>query len=214
MWYKKSIPEFKPSKFWSLNIKEAQVIEGLPDFEKKDVDAYSNSLAELATFHGNANELFQTQNVGKNMMGFDSLYLAPTGEFFLIHPHTHDMVSRDILRAVHPELPATKENSKYQKGGGYSHVDLTKLSGIQRVQIYSDGMGITIEMTSPPNTKQLNAIRDAYMLTPMKRFVAEISFNGEMVASLTSFRELVHFVNNFDPKNPYDKHELNSWFGI
>ena len=206
MWYKRkssSLPEFEPSPYWGkpLLVKQAQSsIVNLVNPNAVSQEEYDNELAKLSLFHGNVANLFLTHNVGKNLMGFDSLYLSPDGEYFLIPSHSHDEVSRKVLRSINPELPACKENCKYQKGGGYTHSDLTQVTGIQRVQIYNDGMGITIEMSNPPNIKQLNAIRDAYEMTSQDRFVAEINYDGKLIKHLKSFKELVSFVNNFDPE--------------
>jgi hypothetical protein len=147
-------------------------------------------------------DLFSQHNPGgHNLLGFESLYLGPSGDFFLLQPHTHDDTARSVLRSVHPELPAVKDR-RLKKGGGYTHTDLTKASGIQRIQIYRDGMGVTIDMENPPNHTQLSAIRDAYMMTPMQTFVAEITMGGKLLAHLTKFDQLRAFVNNFDPASP------------
>jgi len=213
------LPEFHPSPHWGrpVQLKTAAVAKAPPQsgFQPED---YERVLEGLARFRGGPADLFSTQNPGgNNMMGFDSLYLGPSGDFFLLQPHTHDETSRSVLRGVDPTLPAKKCDSprapsgkrKPMKAGGYTHTDLTKASGIQRVQIYRDGMGVTIEMSNPPTSRQLDAIRKAYSMTSRNRFVAEITYDGVLVGHLQSFAELVHFVNNFDPENPTSTPEMD-----
>jgi hypothetical protein len=215
MWYKKKkkeLIEFNPSCFWGdvsfLKTASAQ-LSGVPDFVPyADEKLYSEELSNLADFYGDVDNLF-SQNVGRNIHGFDSLYLDREGNFALIQPHTHNAIARDVLTSVYPELPSKKEDSKYKKGGGYTHADLTQLSGIQRIQIYNDGMGITVEMRNSPNKRQLSAIRDAYSMTTMDKFVAEIRLDGEIIAHIDTFSEFVYFVNNFDPNDPSSMDEVN-----
>lgn len=212
MWYKsKEVLIFSPSIYWGRTsfLKQAQSTNSfLTDINPVDI-LYNDALAELSTFHGGVAELFTEKNPGKNILGFSSLYLSSDGEYFLIPSHTHDEVSRKVLRKVNPQLPSHQNGAEKLKSGGYTHNDLTQISGIQRVQIYNDGMGITIEMSNPPNIKQLNAIKDAYEMTTQKHFVAEVVLNNELITHLTFFRQLVYFVNNFDPEHPESMEEIN-----
>lgn len=165
-------------------------------------EVYEEVLAGLARFVGDVDELFRIHRPGNaNMNGFESLYVGPSGRFFLLRPHTHDETARTVLRTVHPELPPNLRG-KGLKAGGYKHTDLTLASGIQRIQIYRDGMGVTVEMCRPPNGRQLEAVRDAYMKTPMSKFVAEINVVGTTLGWFESFGELVAFVNEWDPNDP------------
>lgn len=203
------LPEFDPSPRWGEpipvppdrgdGVRTAGIMDsaGLVPAEST---AYEDALSGHSQFQGGVGELFSTQRPGTNMKGFDSLYLGPSGTIFMLRPHTHDATARSVLRSVHPELPAAF--SKGHLSGGYTHTDLTQASGIQRFQIYRDGMGVTVEMSRPPNRRQLDAIRDIYMMTPMERFVAEITLGGKLISHLTSFGQLVHFVNNWDPDDP------------
>ena len=192
----KVLPEFEPSPRWG----EPLVPPPPLPFTPADPEVYEDTLAGLARFVGDVGELFRTQLPGINMNGFDSLYLGPSGRFFLLHPHTHDETARTVLRTVHPDLPVSKV--KGRTAGGYKHTDLTRASGIQRIQIYRDGMGVTVEMCRPPNSGQLEAIREAYMLTPMVLFVAEINVAGTTFGRFALFGELVEFVGSWDPGEP------------
>ena len=213
-------PRFDPSPRWGEPIpvppsREAGVrtagVMDVPEFAPGEPEAYEDALGNVARFRGGVPELFSTQMPGMNMKGFDSLYVGPSGDVFMLTPHQHNETARSVLRAVHPDLPANLVQGRV--AGGYSHTDLTRASGIQRIQIYRDGMGVTVEMANPPNRRQLDAIRDAYMMTPMDRFVAEINLNGETLAHLTSFGQLVHFVNNWDPDDPSSVEVLDPRLG-
>ncbi len=48
-----------------------------------------------------------------------------------------------------PELPANRRG-RHLKAGGYGHTHLTPASGVRRIQVYRDGMGVTLEMCRPP----------------------------------------------------------------
>ena len=190
-----ALPHFQPSPHWCVPI----VPPPPQAFAPVLPEAYEEALAGVARFVGSASGLFTGPRPGQNMKGFDSLYVGPSGDLFLLHPHQHNETARQVLRTVHPELPA---NPVKRVAGGYTHTDLTQASGIQRIQIYRDGMGVTVEMCRPPNDGQLGAVREAYMLTPMGRFVAEINVVGTTVGRFTSFGELVEFVNGWDPTEP------------
>ena len=208
-------PEFDPSPRWGEPAHPGRFVTAgvldLDSFTSNAPEDYERVLEERAGYAGDVAGLFRTQRPGSNMLGFDSLYLGPSGKMFMLQPHTHDETARAVLRSIHPDLPANPV--KGRKAGGYTHTDLTRASGIQRIQIYRDGMGVTIEMSRPPNRTQLNAIRDAYMMTPMDRFVAEINLGGKTLAHLTSFGQLVHFVNNWDPDDPSSVEVLDPRLG-
>lgn len=212
-------PRFDPSPRWGepvpvpvrgTGVRTAGVMD-MVEFVPGESEAYEDALAGFSKFQGGVPDLFSTQRPGGNVKGFDSLYVGPSGKVFMLDPHQHNETARKVLRTVHPDLPANL--SKGMLAGGYSHTDLTMASGIQRIQIYRDGMGVTIEMSRPPNRTQLNAIRDAYMMTPMDRFVAEINLGGKTLAHLTSFGQLVHFVNNWDPDDPSSVEVLDPRLG-
>lgn len=194
---------FDPSPHWGPQGSTRTASKNpVPDMPASDV--YEEALGGLAKFRGGVNDLFSRHKPGQqNLAGFDSLYLGTSGDFFLLPPHRHDDMARSVLRSVHPDLPAVKRDGGAARGaGGYTHTDLTRASGIQRIQIYRDGMGVTIDMENPPNHIQLSAIADAYMMTPMQTFVAEITMGGKLLAHLTKFDQLRAFVRNFDPSSP------------
>jgi len=201
-------PHFDPSPRWGepvpvpvrgTGVRTASLMD-LDEFVPRDPEAYEDALGNVARFRGGVTDLFRTQRPGtNNVKGFDSLYVGPSGNVFMLDPHQHNETARRVLRTVHPELPA---NPVKRVAGGYTHTDLTLASGIQRIQIYRDGMGVTVEMCRPPNGLQLGAVREAYMLTPMERFVAEINVAGTTIGWFTSFGELVEFVNGWDPTQP------------
>ena len=202
----KVLPEFEPSFRWGepapvhgTGTRAANIMD-VDGFVPEESGVYEDVLEEFSKFRGGVDELFSTQRPGQNLKGFNSLYVGPSGDAFLLDSHQHDETARSVLCTVHPDLPANLRGKRL-KAGCYSHTDLTLASGIQRIQIYRDGMGVTVEMRRPPNGEQLGAVRDAYMLTPMDRFVAEINLDGELVAHLTSFGQLVHFVDNWDPND-------------
>lgn len=207
MWYKKytrareSLPEFDLPPYWERRPFRRQAATS------SDPQEYIDALRNVALFSGDVAELFREENPGRNLSGFSSLYVSPDGEFYLIPSHQHNEIARDVLRAVDPNLPPVKK--RYMRGGGYTATDLARTAGIQRVQIYNDGMGVTIDMAYPPTSKQLQAIREAYSMTPMRRFVAEIVYDGKPLTHLHSFRDLVYFVNNFDPDNPEALEEIS-----
>jgi len=200
------LPELIPSPHWGVPIVPPPPLP----FAPATSEVYEDVLAGLARFVGDAGELFRTQRPGNaNAMGFESLYVGPSARFFLLHTHTHDETARTVLRMVHPDLPASKV--KGRKAGGYKHFDLTLASGIQRIQIYRDGMGVTVEMCRPPNGGQLGSVRDAYMRTPMSRFVAEINVVGTTTGRFTSFGDLADFVGNWDRAEPDEMLRLWPW---
>jgi hypothetical protein len=208
-------PRFDPSPRWGepvpvpvrgTGVRTASLMD-LDEFVPGEFEAYEEALGNISKFRGGVPALFTDHNPGHNIKGFDSLYVGPSGDVFLLQPHQHNETARRVLRTVHPDLPLNLV--KGHLAGGYSHTDLTRVSGIQRIQIYPDGMGVTIEMSRPPNRAQLDAIRDTYSMTPMERFVAEINLDGKNVAHLTSFSQLVHFVNNWNPDDPSSVEALN-----
>ncbi len=200
------LPEFHPSPRWGEPVRRSGVrtagVMDMAEFVPGESEAYEEALADIARFHGGVADLFTAHNPGQNMRGFDSLYVGSSGNVFMLDPHRHDETARRVLRTVHPELPEIL--TKGQKAGGYTHTDLIQASGVQRIQIYSDGMGVTVEMSRPPNHDQLRTIRDIYSMTPMERFVAEINVDGKLLTHLTTFPQLVNFVDNWNP----DDHTL------
>ena len=210
------LPEFSPSPYWGqvpMN-RSAAGPAVAPFVQPPAVDStpYERALADAAQFHGDVDDLFMQRKPGSNMKSLDSLYVGRNGEYFLLRPHSHDEVAREVLRTVDPNLPAVKR--KGWPSGGYTHHDLGRASGgIMRTQFYPDGMGVTIDMNSPPNRAQLDAIRRGYRNTPMERFVAEITLDGKILAHLTSFGQLVHLVNSFDPNHPEDIDVLDPKLG-
>lgn len=209
------LPRFDPSPRWGEPVPVRRIVRAeladVGEFVPERPAVYEEALGGLSQFTGGVPELFSTMNPGSNTKGFDSLYLGPSGTVFMLRPHTHAEIARSVLRNVHPDLPSIL--TKGRVAGGYSHSDLTKASGIQRFQIYRDGMGVTIEMSNPPGRRQLDAIRDIYRMTPMDRFVAEINLDGRTLAHLTSFGQLVHFVNNWDPDDPSSVEVLDPRLG-
>lgn len=213
-------PEFDPSPRWGepvpvpvrgTGVRTASLMD-LDEFVPRDPDAYEEALANVAGFHGGVADLFSTQRPGQNMKGLDSLYVGPSGSIFMLDPHQHNETARKVLRTVHPDLPPNLVKGRL--AGGYRHTDLTLASGIQRIQIYPDGMGVTAEMCRPPNGLQLGAVREAYMLTPMERFVAEINVAGTTVGWFTSFGELAEFVGGWDPTKPEGMVRLWPWLAV
>lgn len=188
------LPELAPSPHWGQPIVPPP---SLP-FTPAAPEVYEDVLAGLARFVGGVAELFDTRRPGNdNMMGFESLYLGPSGRYFLLHTHTHLDTAGKVMRAVHPDVPPP--GPRRSKGGGWSHRDLTLASGIQRVQIYRDGMGVTVNLDRPPNRTQLEAVAEAFARTPMQRLAAEMDSHGRTLVTLGSFYELVEFVGIWDP---------------
>ncbi len=187
------LPRFHPSPHWGVPLVPPP---SLP-FTPAAPEVYEEVLAGLARFVGEAGEMFRTQRPGVNSKRLDSLYVGPSGSIFMLDPHQHNETARKVLRTVHPDLPPNLVKGRL--AGGYRHTDLTLASGIQRIQIYDDGMGVTVEMCRPPNQPQLEAVRDAYMRTPMSKLVAEINVAGTTVGWFTSFGELAEFVGGWDP---------------
>jgi len=192
-----ALPLFVPSPHWGVPIVPPPPLP----FAPATSEVYEDVLAGLARFVGGVQELFGTRRPGKdNMTGFESLYLGPSGRFFLLHPHTHLETAGRVIRTVHPGAPAS--GPRNSKGGGWSHRDLTLASGIQRIQIYRDGMGVTVNLDHPPNRTQLVAVAEAFARTPVSRFAAEIDSGGRTLVTLGSFGELVGLVNEWDPTDP------------
>jgi hypothetical protein len=189
------VPQFEPSPHWG----RPPIPSPSPSFAPVAPEVYEEVLAGMARFVGEVDELFRLHRPGiNNMAGFASLYLGPSGRFFLLRPHSHLEVAGKIMRSLHPHVPPP--GCRRSKGGGWSHSDLSLVSAIQRLQIYGDGIGVTVNMDNPPNQMQLDAIRSAYLRTPMGRFAAEIDHDGRTLITLGSFAELVRFVGCWDPE--------------
>jgi len=190
------LPELILSPHWG-----GQIVPPPPlPFTPAAPEVYENVLAGVARFAGDAGELFRTQRPGLNSKRLDSLYVGPSGNILMLDPHQHNETARKVLRTVHPDLPTNLVKGRL--AGGYKHTDLTLASAIQRIQIYDDGMGVTVEMCRPPNRLQLGSVRDVYVRTPMGRFVAEINVAGTTIGWFTSFGELAEFVGAWDPTQP------------
>ena len=193
------LPHFTPSPHWGKPLWCPTSLDITPAAP----EAYEAALAGLASFAGDVEELFRTQRPGtNNLKSFDSLYLGKSGTFYLLHPHTHDVTAGRVIGSVHPGIRPPGVAKKYAKGGGWTHSDLTLLSGIQRIQIRGNGVGVTVEMGHPPNRTQLDAVRAAYSMTPMQLFVVEIDRGGHTLFTLGSFDDLVDLVNHWDPEQP------------
>ena len=191
------LPQFDPSPHWG----ERAVPAASPTFTPAAPEAYEEVLARLARFVGDVDELRGTQRPGnRNLKGLDSLYLGRSGVFYLLQPHTHDIIAGTVMRKIHPEVPPSGDHKS--KGGGWTHHDLSRASGIQRIQIYSGGMGVAVNMDNPPNRAQLDVVREAHARTPRARFVAEIDLGGRTLVTLGTFDELARFVSHWDPHDP------------
>ena len=197
---RENLPRFVLSKHWGEPIMVRQA-GTKAEFVPAAPEIYEQELAKHSKFRGGVDDLVKQQASGRPLAGLESLYLGPTGQFYLLtRPHSHDETSRAVLRSIHPELPAIRD--KYRKGGGYTHADLSRATGILRMQWNERGIGVTINMDNPPSEAQLEAIRQAYMRTPMESFIAEISSGDVVLTHLTSFKELLKFVRYWDPDNP------------
>lgn len=202
------LSEFDPTPEWErLANGEDRIVTA----DVKDPPDYEAALGNVAESSGDAMRLFTEKNLeknlGKNMAGFDSLYIGPSGKLFLIRSHSHDETAGNIMKKMNPG--AIPPGNVKSKGRGWRPHDFAVASGIQRMQIYHDGMGVTIDMNRPPNRRQLDAIREAFSFTPMDKFVAEITLDGQIVTHLTSFKDLVHFVNNWNPNQTEKTTELD-----
>ena len=185
------IETFDSSSDWVKATSEGKFVK--QSQKKVSPQDYEEALAKHSDFYGKATD-FEGRPIGKNMKGFDSLFIGPLGNVFQLMPHQHNQVSKNVMRSLNPE--------ETPMGKDWGHQDLSNASGAVRFQVYRDGMGVTINMNNPPNLSQLNAIREMYKQTPMERFIAEITFDGEIIAHLTSFSQLANFVNQFNPADP------------
>ncbi len=210
-WYQDSkermIPrKFEPSAAW-MQLYSFVRTAAIPDgFTPAEPEAYEQALAGKSQWSGpDIDRLFKKHNPGQNMRGFDSLYIGPSGSYYLLHPHTHDMTAYEVIRGIHGNSYQSPTANPAHKFGGITHTDLSHLSGIMRIQIYGNGMGVTIDMNHPPTPAQLEAIRQVYMRTLQEKFVAEITLNGTTLRHLTSYEDLVDFVNNYAPPRSEDQ---------
>jgi len=202
-------PRFHPSPRWGVPIVPPPPLP----FTPAAPEVYEDVLAGLARFVGGVAELFDTRRPGNdNMTGFESLYLGPSGRIFLLHPHPHLDTAGRVIRTVHPGAAAP--GPRRSKGGGWSHRDLTLASGIQRVQIYRDGMGVTVNLDHPPNRTQLEAVAEAFARTPMQRFAAEMDSGGRTLVTLGAFADLAEVVGGWDPTQPDEMLRRWPWLAI
>jgi len=198
-----SLCQFEPSPHWGEPFVDAPALHFAPACGDR-YEAALGQLTDLVRFVGGVEELFARHRPGENLKGFDSLYVGPSGRSYLLHPHTHDRTAGSVMRLVHEKVEPPGGADRHSKGGGWAHAHLTLASGIQRVQLYSDGMGVTVEMGRPPNRTQLGAIREAYLRTSMSRFAAEINRYGRTLVTVGSFDALAQVVHLWNP------HDLNA----
>ena len=198
-----SLCQFEPSPHWGETFVDAPALHFAPACGDR-YEAALEQLTDLVRFVGGVEELFATHRPGQNLKGFDSLYLGPSGRFYLLHPHTHDRTAGSVMRLVHEGVEPARQPGSAPQSAGWAHAHLTLASGIQRVQLYSDGMGVTVEMGHPPNRRQLGAVREAYLRTSMSRFAAEIDRCGRTLVTVGSFDALAQVVHLWNP------HDLNA----
>lgn len=185
---------FFPSQDW-LSLTKRPV---LASTEAIEPSVYEEVLRDKSRFYGNIRKFYESdQELGTStvMQNFDSLYLGPSGTIYLLQPHSHDSIAGQVIRQIHPNIIPPQKKTK---GGGWTHSDLTQKSGIMRFQIYQNGMGITVDLSNPPNTTQLQIIHEIYNQTSQEVFVAEIAHNGKILERLESFMDLVRYINKFD----------------
>jgi hypothetical protein len=82
------------------------------------------------------------------------------------------------------------------------HQDLTLYPGVQRIQIYRCGMGVTVKVDHPPFPFQLRSVAVAFARTPMSRFAAENGSHGRRLVTPRTLDELSGSVNGCDPTQP------------
>lgn len=147
-------------------------------------------------FIGTPTECFEfiKKNPSASQGKITSAYILTDGRCVIIYPHHHDQVARTIL----PKnlVPETHDYDRDFVG----KVDSTMMpsyTGAVRVQMLPDGIGVMADMTRPPVEKQMDAIREYYSLTNGDTFVAEIRYNGQLIAWLQSWPDLARCINNF-----------------
>lgn len=195
MWYEKAknmqLPRFELSPHWGKRNERFSSLQEVPLPPEK----YEEALGGVSTGFGEASQMYTSHNLGKNIKGFSSVFVGPSGQVFVIPSHQHLDVAGRVLSTLHPSGPKGGINMK-QKGKGWDHSDLSSASGIMRAQVWRDGVGVSINMENPPNQKQLDAIRDLFSKTSQDRFVAEVTDReGNLV--IDSYAGLVAYVKNY-----------------
>lgn len=116
-----------------------------------------------------------------------SAYVLADGKCVLLLPHHHDQVARAIL----PKLLVPQTHDYDREFVGKLNSTLMPLyTGVVRVQMLPDGIGVMIDVLRPPTCNQLQAVEEYYDLTSGETFVVEVNHNGRLLAWLRSFVDL------------------------
>jgi len=200
--------DFEPVTGRTFQLRKKSNRNGEPVREKEDVLIPFNSVGDLNeriinAYHkklvGTATECFDYINKtpsARNLKdGVSSAYILNDGRCVLLRPHTHDVTAREVLLMTLPPEP-------YEPDSAFSlqinAILMPLYTRAIRVQMLADGIGITIDMIHPPNDKQIESIKEYYLLTTRERFVAEVKWNSELILKVRrDFEDFVDLVKHF-----------------
>jgi len=135
-----------------------------------------------------------------------STYILTDGRCVLMLPHHHDDTARIVLPPA--MVPETHNYDTAFRLSVNAHL-MPLYSKAIRVQMYPDGIGVTIDMACQPNIKQVESIREYYDMTDRTVFVAEIKYNGLLIAKATAWHDFYGLIRMF-PTSKCNRQSLSN----
>lgn len=192
---------------FSLQHKEKNKATGIKD--RSDVVVPYDSLGNVndaitqsthSMFVGNPQEAYDfiLRMPSARFHNTSSVYILNDGRIAVMRPHTHDETAASVLG--HRLVP-----EEYDSDGHFIRNEVRSplmplYAGALRCQIYTDGIGVTVDMARKPNEKQLQSIRRLYESTPQKRFTAEVKWNRDFRGTIDNdINDFEDYIRTFVP---------------
>ena len=155
----------------------------------------NNRIAETANvlYVGTGKECFEfaVQRKLAHKGNLASAYILGDGRCVLMRPHTHDNTARIVLpRAMVPDTHIYDKEFVLRVN---AHLMPLYARAI-RVQMYPNGIGVSVDMLMPPNLEQLQSIREYYESTTGDVFVAEMRYNLKMIGRVRGWDEFHEYI--------------------
>jgi len=155
----------------------------------------NDKIAETANvlYVGTAHECFEfvakKQSARKDNVV--SAYILDDGRCVLMRPHSHDNTARLVLPQA--MVPETHIYDKEFVLSVNAHL-MPLYSRAIRVQMYPNGIGVSVEMLKPPNVEQIQSIREYYESTTGDVFMAEMRYNLKIIGRMRTWQEFYEYI--------------------
>jgi ADP-Ribosyltransferase in polyvalent proteins len=127
-----------------------------------------------------------------------SLFIDTDGTVHVLKPHTHEEVSRNVMRAVGtPDVPNESPGHDAWIQSLMAH------SGVIHAQLNPDGVGVSAEMTHSPTQAQIKAISDLHYSTRAQRFSGDLARDNKPLGRTSpTLPDFVNAVNTHTQRHP------------